>query len=225
MWLPAKKRISQKFFLFAKERGIFYAANMCFRFRLCLLVVPLALLMAPLPLKAASAPKVLVQSGFWTAYKMTEGGQPVCYMSLTLRASKDKSLKLKRDDVVLMITHRPADNTVDVVSYTAGLKFKKASEVTVVAGSKTFNLFTQGDTAWSRDVATDRALAAAIRNGTSLTIRGLTARETAINDKLSLKGSFDAYVAINKACGMPAPERPVKAKKAPRTKPLKKKKR
>lgn len=173
--------------------------------------------------RAAATPETLGKFGYWMAYKMTENGQPVCYMSITSRPPPSKDKKLKRGDVVLMITHRPADNSTDVVSYTAGLKFKPSSEVVITAGAKKFNLFTQSDTAWSRDSATDHALATALRNNASLTINGLTARETAIADKFSLKGSFDAYAAINKACGMPVPEAPKASKPAP-AKTTKKKK-
>lgn len=172
------------------------------------------------PLQAASSPEQLGKFGFWTAYKMTENGQPVCYMSITTRPAAEKK-KPKRGEVILMITHRPADNSTDVVSYTAGLKYKPSSEALVQIGSQKFDLFTQGDTAWSRDVATDHALATAIRNGSNMTINGLTSRDTAIADKLDIKGSFEAYVAINKACGLPVPEAPKTKKAAAKTKPSK----
>lgn len=184
---------------------------------LSILVLSLACLATSSP-ACAAGPETLGTFGFWNAYKMAEGDQTVCYMSLSTRPPADKNQKSKRGEVVLMITHRPADNSTDVVSYTAGLKFKAASEATVTAGKETFHLFTQGDTAWSRDAATDHALAKAIRNNASLTINGQTSRDTALADKLNLKGSFEAYVAINKACGLPVPSKP-KAAAKPKAKP------
>jgi len=163
--------------------------------------------------RAAAGPEVLGKYGTWTSYRMTESDQPVCYMSITAKPPVEKDKKVRRGEVVLMITHRPADNSTDVVSYTAGVKFKSSSEAEVTIGSKKFSLFTQGDTAWSRDAATDHALATAIRNGSSMTISGYSARDTTLNDTLNLKGSFQAYVAINKACGLPVPEEPKPAKK------------
>jgi hypothetical protein len=164
---------------------------------------------------AADAPKELGKYGFWTVYRMSDGGQAVCYMSLTAPTQQAKKQKGKRGDVVLMITHRPADNSTDVVSYTAGMKFKPASEAAVTLGTKKFSLFTQGDTAWSRDASIDHALAAAIRNSVGMNITGVSAQEALINDTLNLKGAFPAYAAINKACGLPVPEAP-KAPKAPK---------
>ncbi|MDD5586697.1 MAG: invasion associated locus B family protein [Alphaproteobacteria bacterium] len=173
------------------------------------------------PALAAEAPKDLGKSGLWAAYRMPEGGQPVCYMSLTVSPPQAKKQKGRRGDITLMITHRPADNSTDVVSYTAGMKFKPASEAAVTIGSQKFGLFTQGDTAWSRDASTDHALAAAIRNGASMSVTGVSAQDALIAETLSLKGAFAAYVLINKACGLPVPEAPKtpKAAKASKAKP------
>jgi hypothetical protein len=167
--------------------------------------------------RAASTPENLGKFGAWTAYRMIENEQAVCYMSITARPPRDKKSKTKRGDVVLMITQRPGDNSSDVVSYTAGLKFKSSSDVNVTIGSKKFNLFTQGDTAWSRDNATDRALTAAIRSGGSMTVSGVSARATTVTDTLNLKGASQAYAAMNKACGLSVPEEPkTKTKPAPK---------
>ncbi len=185
----------------------------------------LSFVVAAVPSAHASAPpELLGRFGVWGAYKMIESGSPVCYMSLTTRPPQDKKQKTKRGDVVLMIAHRPKDHSTDVVSYTAGVRLKAGSEATITTGGKTFNLFTHGDTAWSRDVATDHALAAAIRRSSTLTVKGQTARDTVLSDTLNLKGSFEAYTAINKACGLPTPEPPkaanvpTKAKPAPAVK-------
>lgn len=160
----------------------------------------------------AAPPKSLGKFGYWTAYQLMEGANPVCYMSITAKPPVPKGSKLKRGDVVLMITHRPAESSTDVVSYAAGTKFKPASEVTMQIGGKTFNLFTQADTAWSRDSATDKALAAALRTGASVTVLGTTASGGPIADTVSLKGSAEAYYAIGKACGLPV-EKPKAEKK------------
>jgi hypothetical protein len=80
-------------------------------------------------------------------------------------------------------------------------------------------LFTQNDTAWSRDAATDHALTSAILLAPSLIVSGATAKGDALSDNVNLKGAPQAYKAISKACGI-AYEEP---KQVP-TKPAKKKK-
>lgn len=174
-------------------------------------------LMTAAPATAGGNPEILGTFGGWTGSRLMEGGQPVCYMTLKVTpppAVKTKTTaktKTKRGEIFLMITHRPADNSTDVVSYTAGMKFKPASEAIVTVGPKKFNLFTQGDTAWSRDSATDHELAAAVRNGATLNVTGESAGGALIADTVDLKGSFAAYAAISKACGLAVPSMPKKA--------------
>ena len=166
----------------------------------------------------AAAPKVLGKFGYWSAFQMYEGSNPVCYMSLTAKPPVKKGDKktAKRGEVVLMITHRPAESSLDVISYAVGAKFKPSSDVTFKIGSKAFSLFTQSDTAWSRDQATDRAISDALRSGTSVTVAGALANGMVLADTVNLKGIAEAYYAIGKACGLdvapPKKAAPAKAK-------------
>lgn len=165
----------------------------------------------------ASAPKILGKYGYWSAYQMMEGPNPVCYMSITAKSppQTDKKKKAaKRGDVVLMIAHRPAESALDVVSYAAGTKFRAASDVTFKMGDREFSLFTQGDTAWARDQSMDRAIVSALRTSSSVTVIGIAANEASIADTVNLKGMPEAYYAIGKACGLPVepPSKPVQKK-------------
>lgn len=170
---------------------------------------------------AASGPKSLGVFDFWRAFSATENGQPVCYMSLTGVAPKPAALKksankkeklLKRSNITIMITHRPSEGSKDVVSYSAGAKLRPASEARIVIGKKEFILFTQDETAWSRDAVTDHALAEAIVSSSSMTFNGETVNGDKFSDTITLKGSAKAYKAISKACGLPVKEDPPAAK-------------
>jgi hypothetical protein len=152
----------------------------------------------------------------WTAYVLNENGQQVCYMVAKAHPAKNK--KLKRGAAWLTITHRPGENSKDVVSYTSGYNFKPSSDVDIRIGKDSFNLFTEKDIAWSRDAKTDHELAAAIRKNTSLTLTGVPAARNAgsVVDALDVRGGAAAYSAIGKACGYPdnANPKPVVKKKA-----------
>ncbi len=164
------------------------------------LLAPLVSVFASSPALAAGKTEILGKFGYWTAYAMQENKQPVCYMSIMARSPKGE--KAKRGDVILMITHRPGENVTDVVSYTAGMKFKPGSEAVIGVDSRQFSLFTQDDTAWSRDSATDRAVSAALRKGSNAIVTGVASNGTKISDTVNLKGSAAAYKAISKACGL-----------------------
>ncbi|MGE4350653.1 MAG: invasion associated locus B family protein [Bdellovibrionales bacterium] len=176
--------------------------------------------LAAVPVQAA-VPKSLGKYGYWSTYKMIEGKNPVCYMSLTAKAptpkAKSKKKTRKRGDVVLMITHRPAEGATDVISYTAGAKFRPASDVTFKMGKKEFNLFTQGDTAWARDQATDHAVAMALRENTSVSVFGVASNGVTIADTVKLNGFADAYYRIGKACDLPVEPPPKPEKKKVKT--------
>lgn len=174
-----------------------------------LLFVCAALLAALFSPAQAAVPKKLGKFGYWSAYHIADQAQPVCYMTLSAKPPVPKGSKLNRGEVTLMITHRPAEGALDVISYAAGTKFKASSEVTVQVGDKSFNLFTQADTAWARDSVTDRALTSAIRSAQSITITGTAAIGGPFADTITMKGSAEAYRTISQACGVgeaePAP--------------------
>jgi hypothetical protein len=176
------------------------------RYRFLFLCVYLAAALLPAGVLAQptkDAPKLLGTFGGWKANSDGAGDQLTCYMTLQMHSLPNK--KLKRGAAWLSITDRPGENSRNVVSYTAGYNFKPTSSVTVLIGKKSFDLFTEKDTAWSRDAATDHALAVAIRDGVKMKITGTPAAKGAgpVSDTLDLKGAAAAYQAIGKACGYP----------------------
>jgi hypothetical protein len=163
--------------------------------------------------QVSAGQKLLGVFGVWRAYTYKDGDQPVCYMVKTAGFPKIiTNKKFARGAAYLMITHRPGENSKDVVNYTAGYNFKPASDVTIHAGKDDFDLFTQKDTAWSRDTKTDHALSAAIRHNSFIKIIGLPAQKVSpVTDTLDMKGAAEAYQAIGKACGYEADAPPAGA--------------
>lgn len=161
------------------------------------------------PLMAATAataeaadPRLLGTFKDWNAFAFEESGQKVCYMSSQPR--KKEPAAAKRGDVYVLVTHRPAEKALDVVSFIVGYPFRKDSDTTVEVGGKTFKLFTDGETAWARDAETDKAVTAAMRDakGKPMIVKGTSARGTRTTDHYSTDGVAQAYDAINQACGV-----------------------
>ena len=115
---------------------------------------------------------------------------------------KEEGNYTQRGDVFALITHRPAENSRDVFSYIAGYSYKPESEVTVTVGNQNFILFTEGESAWTPDQATDNKLTDAIRRGNSFVVKGVSARDTKTIDTFGLKGSSAAYKTISEECGI-----------------------
>lgn len=136
----------------------------------------------------------------WNAFVLEENGAKVCYMaSVPKRSAGNYS---SRGDIFVVVTHRPAANSYDVVSFVAGYPFRQGSEATVTIDGRNHTLFTEGETAWARDDATDKAISTAIRSGSSMVVKGTSTKGTATTDTYSLSGSGAAHDAINQACGV-----------------------
>ncbi len=157
------------------------------------------IVLAAAPAQAQSA-KTLGKFGNWSAYEFTENGSKVCYMAA--QPAKAEGNYSKRGDVFLLVTHRPAEGSKNVLSYMAGYSYRSGSTPKLKVDGQEFGLFTQGETAWAPDAATDEKISAAIRKGSSLVVNGVSARGTETKDTYSLKGSGAAHDAINKACGL-----------------------
>lgn len=148
----------------------------------------------------AAEPKSIGEFGDWIAYVYMEESNKVCYM--VSKPSKEEGTYTKRGSVYALITHRPAEKSKNVFSFVAGYSYKPNSEVTVSIGSQRFKLFTQNETAWASDSATDNKLMSAIRGGNQMVVNGVSAQGTATTDTFGLKGSSAAYAAISRECGI-----------------------
>jgi len=151
------------------------------------------------------APKELGSYDAWTSVELAQSASKICYMFARPASSEPKGMK--RGDVMLTITHRPAIKRRDEVSFQAGYPYKKGETVAVDIDGKKFQFFTRPDVdpdaAWAQDPAADKALVTAMRNGKTLKVQGASSKDAKTTDVFSLAGFSKAYVDIGKACGMP----------------------
>ena len=143
-------------------------------------------------------PRLLVKHGDWSAYMFMENGNKVCYMISEPKTAKGNYTRGGK--IYALVTHRPAGGTRDVFSYITGYTYKTASEANVDIDGRKFALFTQDETAWAPDAASDKALAGAIRDGAKMTVKGTSSRGTLTTDTFGLKGSSKAYQRITSEC-------------------------
>lgn len=149
----------------------------------------------------AAAPKVLGTHQDWQSYLLVEGNRRVCYMASAPQKKEPEAAK--RGDVLVFVTHRPSDKERDVVNFHVGYTLKANSDVRVaITGDKSYNLFTKGETAWTRGAGEDKALVQAMMKANSMTVIGESERGTKTTDTYSLRGFSAAYKEINKACGI-----------------------
>lgn len=147
----------------------------------------------------AAEPKLISTHGKWSAYMFVENGNKVCYIAS--EPVKDEGAYARRGQIYALITNRPAEGSKNVFSYIAGYPYKPATDATVKINDTVFTLFTQDDTAWAPDAATDEKITEALRKGSSLVVKGTSARGTPTVDTFSLDGSGSAHDAMTKECG------------------------
>lgn len=136
----------------------------------------------------------------WSAHVIAGKAGKICYLHGVPKKSEGKYTT--RGDTFLQVTHRTKPRAVNEVSITAGYPYKKDGVVTAAVDGKKFELFTDKDTAWSRDAAGDTALVAAMRAGTTMVVTGNSARGTLTTDTYSLSGFSAAHNAVGKACNI-----------------------
>jgi Invasion associated locus B (IalB) protein len=183
------------------------------RIRLGRLGVLLLIICAlPVPGRAAepkhparhAAPPPAVQrlggSGAWSAYLYKERSARVCY--LAGGPQKSEPAKLKRRLPAAMVTHRPAENVANVVSFDVGTALKEGSDAALEVDGAHFDLFTKGDTAWSRTSELDRQIVEAMAKARQAIIKATPAKGPPITDIYSLSGFAPTLALIDKACGV-----------------------
>ena len=110
----------------------------------------------------AAAPQMIGEYDDWVAYYYRNNDGPVCYMASTPK--KDEGKYNKRGDIYVVITHRPAEKSFDVVNINAGYTYKSDSKVQIKIGAKTFDrLFTNGDKAWAVSEKVDKEIVDAMK--------------------------------------------------------------
>ncbi len=150
------------------------------------------------PALAGKTQDILGFHGHWTAYKHKDNGKTVCYIASPPTSSKG-NIK-KRDPAFLLITHRPADNTRNVVSHVAGYKYNEKKPVVAEIDNRKYLMIPAKDTAWTPNQDTDNKFTTALKKGKKLVVTGITNRDVKTVDTYDLKGVTKAMRIIDKAC-------------------------
>jgi hypothetical protein len=134
----------------------------------------------------------------WAAYSASEGAGAVCFAM-----SKPSSVDPSPDgytQAYLYLTHRPAENVSNELNLVAGFDFAPDQPATLTVGGKSFDLFTQKDSAWLLDASQTDNLAGAMRAGQTVVIQGTTDKGILVAETFSLSGATAASKAIDSGC-------------------------
>ena len=161
----------------------------------CLLAIILAQAVLP---AAAQTPKFLASHRDWTVYLVEGERGKVCYIAS--EPTKQEGTYKARGNPAVLVARLPGEPPSEQVSVQPGYAYRKGSSVELAIANRRFELFTQGEHAWARTDDDDRALVAAMRDGSDMTVRGTSTRDTFSLDTYSLNGFTAAFEAMRDAC-------------------------
>jgi Invasion associated locus B (IalB) protein len=139
-------------------------------------------------------------AGSWSAYLYKERAGRVCYMAGG--PQKSEPAKFKRKPPAAMITHRPEESIANVVSFDEGYPLKEGSDVSLDVSGAHFDLFTKGDTAWSRTADLDKTIVEAMAKGKQAVVKATRQQGPTTTDTYSLSGFAPTLALIDKACSV-----------------------
>ena len=116
----------------------------------------------------------------------------------TVNTKDGKAVSVRRGDILLFVTFRPGSPAGEV-SFTGGYPFADGSTVELNIGGTSFDLFTDGEWAWS-GADDDARIVAALKAGTIATVSARSGRGTNTQDTFSLLGVSAALDEAAKRC-------------------------
>ena len=117
----------------------------------------------------------------------------------TVNTRDGQPTQVRRGDILLFIPFRPGGGAGEV-SFTGGYPFAGGSTVEMDIGGTKYNLFTDGEWAWSGSKEEDARIIAALKAGSSAILTARSGRGTQTQDTFSLLGFTAAMDEAAKRC-------------------------
>ena len=111
----------------------------------------------------------------------------------TVNSRDGNTVTVRRGDIRLIVFYRPTEDVTGQVMFTGGYPFASGSTVSIQVGDTTFQMFTEGETAWPATPEDDVKFVAAMKRGSSAVLTARSGRGTQTQDTFSLLG-FTAAV-------------------------------
>ncbi|WP_295045815.1 invasion associated locus B family protein [uncultured Paracoccus sp.] len=150
---------------------------------------------------AQESTNVVATEGDWTVFAAENPKE--CWAVSPPKATQNTDAngaprEVTRGDIRLYVAYRSGQN--GEVSFSGGYPFAPDSTVEVDVGGAKFNLFTEGESAWTGSASEDEKLIAALRGGTNAVITGRSSRGTVTKDTFSLAGITAATNTARSRC-------------------------
>jgi invasion protein IalB len=142
--------------------------------------------------------KLLKKIQNWQVYIHETPTEKVCFAATQPKRTQPKNAR--RDPIYLYLTTWARDGVRNEISVKVGYPLEKGSIPLIIIGPETFELYPKNDRAFLHDPDQERKLLKAMKKGSSLIMKGTSARGTDTNDEYSLIGVTAALDELQKAC-------------------------
>jgi hypothetical protein len=145
-------------------------------------------------------PALLLTAGGWRALAAGSGADRLCYVTPAAKTPNAPATPGQRA-ALIYVTHRPARQSFDVVTFVAAYSFRADSMARVSFGTgPSYRLFTDGGFAWAGDEANDRRIVRAMADAGTVTLTGLGTDGLLHEDAFALQGFAAAFQRASSEC-------------------------
>ena len=116
----------------------------------------------------------------------------------TVNTRDGQPVSVRRDDILLFVTFRPGQP--GEISFTGGYPFAGGSTVGMNVDGTSFDLFSDGEWAWTGTPEDDAKILAAMKKGSSALLTAKSGKGTQTQDTFSLRGFTAAMEDAAKRC-------------------------
>lgn len=143
---------------------------------------------------------VVASETAWSVFEETQG----CWAVATARESVNRRngqvVAVRRGDILLYVTYVPAQNITGQVSFTGGYPFAENKAIELSVDGTKFELFVEGEWAWTKSSEDDARLIEAMKRGSNAVIVAQSSRGTQTTDTFSLLGFTAATEEAARRC-------------------------
>ena len=118
----------------------------------------------------------------------------------TVNTRDGNVVEVRRGDIRLIVFYRPSENVSGQVMFTGGYPFREDSTVSVQIGDVTYEMFTEGETAWPATDEDDARFVEAMKRGANAVLTAVSGRGTQTQDTFSLLGFTAAVEEAARRC-------------------------
>lgn len=158
-------------------------------------IVAAMALLAAMPLAAQESNNRVAAHTDWSVFEASDPSQcwSVSAPKEQVNTRDGRVVAVKRSATLLFVSYIPSSGVNGQVSFTGGYPFRQGSTVSLEVGDSSFELFTEGEMAWSASDADDAKIVTALKRGAEAVLTGVSGRGTRTQDTFSLFG-FTAAV-------------------------------